>query len=783
MFKTPLRFIIPAFLFAIIFQIESHAQVSDLAIGQWYQHLPYQTGKHVTQNTSKVFYATPLSVLSIEKDEMSIERISKVEGLSDVGMGIIAYSPFSETLVLTYTNGNLDLMKEGTDVINLPFIKNKDIVGDKTIYHIFFEHENRAFISTGFGILELKPETEEFGDDIRTGVPVRGTSILDGQIYAATEEGIYIVANDANVNSQDFGNWQLLGESEGFPADYSSTAIARFDNKLYLGINDSLFQYKNGELKFLHFEDGYSLTFLSAGRTKVFAGYRCDTNCSGKVLFVDANGRTSPGASNCNNRPNGAIEDENGQIWYADEWREFRTLEPGSSNCGHLKFNAPYSANVQEISLHEDEVWIATGGVTTNYEYLFREDGFFSYIDGEWDVFNRKTRPEMKGADPNEASDDIRDIYTIAVHPETGHVYAGSYLEGLVVFDRENISIANEFNSSLQTVVGDPGRVRVSGLAFDDTNNLWISNFLAPNPFSVLTNEGTWKNFSPSGCGNAAMPTQVVVDRVGNKWFALADNAAGVMVFNEGESITDTSDDRCRVFTSSNSELPNNTVNCLVVDLDGGVWVGTENGVTIFECDPFDEACKGFLKIVTVDGDNEYLLKGENVQTMAVDGANRKWVGTSNGVFVLSPDGEENLAFFDVDNSPLFDNSVIDIAIEPKTGEVFIGTGSGLQVIRGEAIEGLAIHQSEVVVFPQPVRPEYDGPIAISGLAKDADVKITDIRGQLIYETQALGGQAIWDGRDYNGRRASSGVYLVLSTSTQNLDNPDSVVAKILFMN
>ena len=228
-------------------------------------------------------------------------------------------------------------------------------------------------------------------------------------------------------------------------------------------------------------------------------------------------------------------------------------------------------------------------------------------------------------------------------------------------------------------------------------------------------------------------------------------------------------------------------INCLEVDLDGDVWVGTSEGPVIFECgnNPFDtDFCNGSLRQLEQDGFGANLLVTENIQSIAIDGANRKWIGTNNGLFIQSPDGREQIAFFNTENSPLFDNTIIDIAINPENGEAFIGTNNGVISLRGDATEGQPINSADVYAFPNPVRPEYNGPIAIKGLATDANVKITDVSGQLIFETTALGGQAIWDGRDFSGRKASTGVYLVFSTSrTRGLSSPNTAVAKILFIN
>ena len=177
-----------------------------------------------------------------------------------------------------------------------------------------------------------------------------------------------------------------------------------------------------------------------------------------------------------------------------------------------------------------------------------------------------------------------------------------------------------------------------------------------------------------------------------------------------------------------------------------------------------------------------FLLETEDVQAITVDGANRKWFGTRNGIFVMSPSAEEQIAKFDVDNSPLFDNNIKALEYNPNSGEVFIASNKGLQSFRTETTGSRITHSSNVYAFPNPVTPDYDGPIAIKGLARDAEVKITDIDGQLVFQTEALGGQAIWDGRDQTGRLVSGGVYLVFSSSSDAFLDPDSFVTKILLV-
>ena len=210
--------------------------------------------------------------------------------------------------------------------------------------------------------------------------------------------------------------------------------------------------------------------------------------------------------------------------------------------------------------------------------------------------------------------------------------------------------------------------------------------------------------------------------------------------------------------------------------------MGTAQGVVVFECGAsvFENVCRGNKPVVFQDNLGAFLLESEDVISIAVDGANRKWFGTRNGIFVQSPNGESEIARYNVDNSPLFDNNVKAMAYNGETGEMIIATDKGLQSFRTASTSARAVHSSNVYAFPNPVRPEYRGTIAIKGLARDAEVIITDIDGQLVFETEALGGQATWDGRDVAGRDVATGVYLVFSSSSDTFLNPDTAVTKIL---
>ena len=743
---------------------------NDLALGEWKSYLPYQKSYHVTQSATEVFYLSDESIIAFNKEDESFRFLSTIEGLTEVGVQTISYNKTIEALLVCYDDSNMDLVSDN-EVVNLPFIKNAaNILGDKRIYDIHFEGD-KAYLSCGFGLVKMNLEREEVEYSVLMDVKVNTFTIYNNTFYAATEEGIYTVNAD-NVNPADFeGQWELLENAPGLPAGYFCDELCVFNDKLYLSIDDSLYNFDGTAFENIYGRDQHVINYITAEGDDLLVGWFCTTQefCLGDLLIIDEN-EDFNFTQKCIFRPEHAIQDENGGLWYADRYRGFRRAADLTSPCDNRQVNSPFSNKTNEITIFNDEVWVASGGISISGQYLFWTEGFYSLKDNNWTVYNPARNPELQG---------LTDFVSVAVRPDNETVYCSSFLDGLVELNRnDSITVYNETNSTM--VIGaDAGRTRVTGLNFDDENNLWVANHFSNKPINVLWNDGTWSSFTPTENRNLFL--KVEIDHFGNKWFV--DDGGGIMLFNEGDREVN-GDEDYRYISKLNTNIEADKIKDVAVDLDGDVWVGTNEGAYVFECgaDVFNDDCIGFHRITQTDGINALLLATEDVRCIAVDGANRKWFGTTNGVFVQSPNGEEAVAHFNTNNSPLFDNIITDIAIHPETGEVFIGTEKGMISYRGEAIEGGNNNSVNAYAFPNPVRPDYDGPIAIKGLARDADVKITDVNGQLVYETKALGGQAIWDGNDYNGRRASSGVYLVFSTN-DNLSNINAIVTKIMFIN
>ncbi len=274
----------------------------------------------------------------------------------------------------------------------------------------------------------------------------------------------------------------------------------------------------------------------------------------------------------------------------------------------------------------------------------------------------------------------------------------------------------------------------------------------------IGNSEGTYKSYSPISLDTLYQTRQdsIVLDLEGNRWIRQGD-FGGILVISPKNQ---------RQFVSTgvgSGSLPSNNVKSLAIDRDGQLWAGTDKGVVVFDNPSAVFSGKNFDAYIPVF-ERRRLLGNETVTSIAVDGGNRKWMGTKNGIFLFSPDGTELVINFTEKNAPLPTNEISYITAEPNTGEVYIRTPKGMVSYRGTATEGsLKQDENAVKIFPNPVRPDFDGQIGIEGLVENAFVKITDVAGNLVYETRANGGTAVWNGKTLAGGRVETGIYLIFS--------------------
>ena len=776
------------------------------SIGQWRSLQSFANGTYVTQSPESIIYTTGNAIFYLDKEDLSFTPLTKPQGLTETRIRRLRYHEPTGKLIVVYESGVIDLVSDDGSIETLRQISNFNFSGDKQIYGLFFGADNLVYIAAGYGVSALSLNDNTFRFTTFTGVRVDGVAAFRGDLYAATEEGLYRVPL-SGVNLSDFGSWELLGADFGLPGDYTSTAVNVWMDELFFAVGTDVWRYTGELLELRRDEDegrDWRIEYISPGPTRMIVGYRCTTsNCNARrVSLFDTRGRYIRGLQRCFFRTNYAVEDERGRLWLGDGAEDIRYLPDINTNdCELITYPGPPTDRNFRLFHDGDALWVAPSVLDVNFSPSIDNLGVYRYRNGSWDNI-RRLHPEVfygRNDSPG-GNDDFNSVVDVDYDPVADRYYFSSFYEGLLRYDAQSGTgeLFDEFNSTLQTSVGEAAsRVRAGGARTDANGFTYVAASIAEEGdfVAVRSPEGEWGTLGTRGC-SANTALDIHVDREGYVWVVhTVGRAEGLTVIDPMGTPLDPSDDRCRQFTMSNSALPTNSVRSIEVDLDGAVWVGTSQGIVIFECATaaFDtELCPGSRPGVRADdGFGGFLLETEDIRAIRTDGGNRKWIGTTGGVFLLSADGREQLAFFDTDNSPLLDNTVRSIAIDPGDGTVFFGTELGIVSFRSDATTATEQFREELTVFPNPVEPGYDGPIAVDGLQRNARVKVTDLSGKLVFEGTAAGGRFIWDGADYNGRRVTSGVYLVFAASNAAVAprgggfgtaDPDAAVGKIVFL-
>ena len=716
-------------------------QAQDVPIGFWKDYLSYNSASYIAEAENKIYCVTNGGLFYINKEDNTVNRMSKVTGLSDIGIKQIAYDLDSKITIITYENCNIDLLKNNT-IINISDIKRKEIIGNKLINNIIIK-EKIAYLSCNFGLVLLDLENEEIKDTYKIGQNgdfegINSCAFNSSNIFVASEGGVYYA--DKNSSSLfDFNSWMLdTNRTENYQN------IFAIEDSIWVGKgnsfynNNSLFQTNNDTIL------KYNNLLLSA-----------DTILNNQLEDI-----------------NFIYKDSEGYLWVADD------------NNGLLKFTnskyqesfrpeGPIRNEIYSLEYEDNTLYMCHGGHSNFGLNSLIDDGVS--FKNTTDTWINNNRSEIGGA---------RDILEVAV--KDGYTFYASWYHGISKMKDEDFIEKygyNNTNGVLDTVYYSNNRIRISDIKFDDHGNLWGLSSEVNHPLFVKTKNDEWFSFSMNQNKIGLFFDDLIIDQFNQKWGVIG-RSGGLFVYDDNNTISDPSDDQYKTIknTVGQGNLPSMAVYSIAEDLDGEVWVGTDKGIgvfynpsAIFSGNNFDAQ-----QILITEGEyGQYLLSEEKIKCITIDGANRKWIGTEkSGVFLISDDGMEEILHFTTNNSPLFSDDIYDITINPTSGEVFIGTGKGLISYRSDATNG-ATTQSTTKVFPNPVRETYNGIISISGLVAGANIKITDIDGNLVFEDFAKGGQASWNGKYKNGDRVSTGVYLVFST---DINGVEKIVSKILFI-
>ncbi len=764
-------------LFLLFFMLLLSRSEAQLQPGYWNEHLPYYQAKEVVDAGDKIYCATDQGLFFFDKTDNSLEKITRIQGLSDVGVSTIFYLDSFEALIVAYTNSNIDLIK-GSTIVNVPDIRNKIMAGNKTINRIY-TWEDRVYLACGFGIVVFDPEREEIQDTYLIGEEGTKTNVFDilvknDTLFAATEKGIF----RAGVNDPflaDYARWSKWNNLPDPNGTYSQ--LLEFNEDLFVlleGVDsnpDQLFQYRDGNWIVPDFYEPSNYRRIWADDemlmlTRALSVEGFNRDLERVYLLYQYNFGTMDAFS--------SIRDSEGFYWIADRRNGLvRSNEPW--HAVSILPNGPFRESAFNFAFGNNTLYVAGGSKDQSLTQTYSNAGFYTYKDGWWTNFNRDLQANFP--------DYLFDLTEIIVDPnDPTHVFAGSWGCGLLEFrNDELVEVYNDTNSTLQSIL--PGfYVRIGGMAYDRNGYLWISNAAVDNILSVVSPDGEWTALPYGGTTSRSQTGRVVIDSNNFKWVILPAGE-GLFVLNDSGTPSDLTDDEYKKITVRNEEGEVvNDIFSLAVDRDGLLWIGTNQGVLVYYAtwSVFTEASfQANRIIVNLDGTPQPLLGTETINAIAIDGANRKWFGTqSGGVVLMSADGTTQLEQFTTANSPLLSNTILQLAIDPQSGEVFIASDKGISSYRGFATEP-ELNFTQVSVYPNPVRPNYEGNIVIKGTIEQTQAKITDIAGNVVFSTESLGGQAIWDGRDFSGNKVATGVYLVYMT---NFDGSKTAVTKLLFV-
>lgn len=736
--------------------------------GSWQGYFSYNEIKAISTTATSVCAASENALFFKNNSTGEIKTTTTVDGLSGQTISSIYHSTkFNETVV-GYQTGLIIAINETDGTIKkVVDITNKNIPSNLKRINHFMEWDGILYVSTDFGIVQFNLKTLQFGDTYFIGdngaqIGINQTAIYKGFIYASTKEKGIRSASITNPNLNDFGQWKSVANDgwigiETFGneliAATNYNSLQRFDgtnfvefttlpepavdirqneNKLLITTLHHVLIYDSDLKRINHIESDEISTEISAQFT-------CAT-VLGTGLFIGT-------------KENGLFSTN----WTAEKPLQYENISP----------SGPTRNSVFALNSSTENLWAVYGDYSIYYNpYPLDNFGISRFNESGWLNI------------PYESVLGAKSITRITINPTNeNEVYASSFFSGLLKIKNATttlpiLSLFNQSNSGLETLTFISPTyidVRINGTAFDKSGNLWVTNSLVKNGLKVLKTNGQWQSYATDKIlGNAEGTAfgSMVIDSNGTKWFGT--NVDGLIGFNE-------KNDSFKKITigTDTGNLPIEDVRALAIDTRNQLWIGTRKGLRILSnVGSFLTEPKLTTSPIIILENNlaQELLYQQFITAIKVDGANNKWIGTvDSGVFLVSGNGQETKYHFTIDNSPLPSNTINDIAINSKTGVVYIATNKGLVSFNSIAT-GASEDLNSVYVYPNPVRPEYDGTIKIAGLLNKANVKITDIEGNLVFETTSEGGTIEWDTTAFGKHKVASGVYLIFISAEDGIE-------------
>lgn len=744
----------------------STALTAQIKVGEWRDHLNYNNTIDLIEKDDRIIVASTTALFYMDKSTKELTRFSTLDGLSEIEISSIAYDKKRDIVIIGYNSGNIDVIVDD-EIKNIPEILNTtNITGNKKINHIYI-HNDYALLSCNFGIVKFDLKKIEISDTYKLGIdnankPIIQSTVFKDTIYAATDHGIF----KAYVNhpllsfSENWSHFHLNGlipDSSHINAIASTDDYMMFNNPSETTINEKQFILKDNILSAAPENNIYKVNAIKSLNNKILVTglfyARLYNSPTDFVHFINLD------ELNLTN----SIVDSDGNYWCTDK----------ALGLVHAKFweytsyfpHGPKSTDISSLTSDQDLIVIAHGGRLDNYAPKFSKNNFSIYKDNVWTFY------------PTDPVLDERDVTAFVHDPINKDIqWAGTWGQGLLKYTNYSSPVLyTQSNSSLEPRDFGNEQYLLPDLKFDNKGTLWVLSSQSPSVLVSKDKDDQWESHSFGSLLPTSRHTKSlkIFNSLNQKW--VITDGDGIIVYDEEQNGTKAKKLKA---SGGSGNLASLKVNCATMDHNGKIWIGTDEGLSVMSS-PRNIFSGGNYDanhvLVYFDGNWEPVLKGQFITDIEVDGGNRKWFATRQGVFLTSEDGTEQIEHFTTENSPLFSNTVLDIAIDKKTGEVFFATEKGVVSYRSTAQE---VEESErtVHVFPNPVRPEYSGLITIDGLIANSTVKIADVSGRIVYQTQAEGNRAVWNGLSLQHERVASGVYIVYSASA---DGEFTEVAKL----
>lgn len=738
----------------------------------WKGYFSYNEIVDVEGSSTTFFAATENCVFYKNITQQEVNILNSVNGLKPNTITALHYSENFKKTIVGDQNGLLILVNEdGSIITKVDIIEEIPVPPNKKKINDFYEYEGKLYIATDYGISVLNINTSEFISTYFIGtsgeeVEVLQTTVLNDELYAVTRQNGIRKGNLTNPFLYDYNQWQT------FDSGYWLGIVTLNNQIVAMSTDGNTYRY-NGSFQNI-------LNQTQIGRKIKTNGNELIVTTQNNVFILDAQGNQ---LAHITTIPDfdaqfTAAYMVNGEIFIGTE-RDgvFTTSLSNPFLFENISPDGPFRNKVFRVKKAPSLLWVVYGDYTREYDPYPLDElpvSYYSLNDG-WNNILYEDLLEAKS------------ICDLVVNPNNpNQIYFTSYFSGLLKLDGSDISIFNNTNTGtngLETLTaGDPPDptyvdIRINSPAFDKDNNLWVTNAFVERAIKVLRNNGQWQSYSLDGI-SASYSTgrygPLAIDKNSTKW--IPSFTEGVIAFNEQMN------NKFIVINYVNGNLPDKVVNCVAIDNRNQLWIGTDKGLrTLPSVDQFlSENELSTNPIIIQEGDlAQELFYQQSILDIRVDGANRKWVSIADaGVFLVSPNGQQTIYRFTKTNSPLPSNNVIDIEIDDVTGEVFFATDKGLVSFLGTSTKASG-DLSNVYVYPNPVRPEFSGTVKIAGLTDKANVKITDIEGNLVYETTSEGGTIEWDTSAFGNYNVASGVYMIFIATQDGLD---STVKKVMII-